>query len=120
MVAVESLSGEASLDRAEELFVSCRFNEAARVCKDALLNSQTSSKCATGVLAGDEAASPAGPVAALGDNLIAPIGVCDICDLMVVVLLQCGFELRRAEEWASCHAFYAKRGAMPFAVAILW
>lgn len=120
MLAAESLSGEASLDLAEELFVSCRFNEAARVCNDALKSDLQSCKYATAVKAGGEAASPVGPVATLGDQLIAPVGECDMCDLLVVVLLQCGFELRRTEEWARCQAFYAERGAIPFAVAIIW
>lgn len=120
MLATESPRGEASLDLAEELFVSCRFNEAATVCNDALKFDLQSCKYTMAAIAGGEAAIPVGPVARLGEQLIAPVGECDIYDLLVVVLLQCGFELRSTEEWARCQAFYAKRGAIPFAVAILW
>lgn len=107
---------EASLDSAEELFVSCRFTEAARVCNDALGDASTgassSGKSGSG-LAGSA------PVVAFDDQLISPVGECDTADLIVAVLLQCGFELRRSEEWRRCRAYYGD-SAIPFPVAILW
>lgn len=112
----EPLSEEASLDRAEELFVSCRFTEAARVCNDALNYDSNSSSSAR---SSNESARMR-PVVAFDDQLIAPIQDCETLDLIVAVLLQCGFELRRMEEWGRCRAFYIRRGAMPFAVSTLW
>lgn len=115
---------EASLDLAEELFVSCRFTEAARVCGNALSASSTpntprsDSRSSTSTSSSDLADSVL--VVAFDDQIIAPVGECETSDLIVAVLLQCGFELRRTEEWRRCRAFYGDRGAMPFAVAILW
>lgn len=106
---------EASLDLAEELFVSCRFTEAARVCNDALFAGSTEPSSAK------SRSAPAGSalVVSFDDQVIAPVGECDTPDLIVAVLLQCGFELRRTEEWRGCRAFYGEN-PMPFAVAILW
>lgn len=105
---------EVSLDLAEELFVSCRFTEAARVCNDALSDGSTASSGKSGsTLAGSAL------VVTFDDQVIAPVGECDTADLIVAVLLQCGFELRRTEEWRRCRTFYCE-SAIPFAVAILW
>lgn len=106
-------SREASLDLAEELFVSCRFTEAARVCNDALSAAAGSS--------GDRGSSLEGSalVVNFDDQVIAPVGECGTADLIVAVLLQCGFELRRTEEWRRCRAYYGE-SPMPFAVGILW
>lgn len=109
------LDQEARLDLAEELFVSCRFTEAARVCTDAL-----SASPASGRDRGGSDLSGSNLVVAFEDQIIAPVGECSTCDLIVAVLLQCGFELQRTEEWHSCRDFYGASGAMPFAVAILW
>lgn len=116
------LLGNDALDLAEELFVSCRFTEAARVCNEALQASSISSSPAPCARSSSGSGDPASsrPAVTLGDQLIAPVGECDTCDLIVAVLLQCGFELRRLEEWGRCRAYYSTRGAMPFAVAILW
>lgn len=115
----DPLGLEASLDLAEELFVSCRFTEAARVCSDALsVSSTTSPGNGSNSRSSDLAGSAL--VVAFDDQVIAPVGECDTSDLIVAVLLQCGFELRRTEEWRRCRAFYGESGAMPFAVAILW
>ena len=106
---------EASLDLAEELFVSCRFTEAVRVCNDAL---STASSAASSGKSGSGLGRSA-LVVTFDDLVIAPVGECDTADLIVAVLLQCGFELRRTEEWRRCRAYYGA-SAMPFAVAILW
>lgn len=117
-VAVNHIDSVARLDLAEELFVSCRFTEASEVCNEALnlVPISSSTQCAR------NNSKPASTerVVAFDDQLIAPVGECDTSDLIVAVLLQCGFELQRSEEWARCRAFYARRGAMPFAVATLW
>lgn len=113
---VGSLDQEASLDVAEELFVSCRFTEAARVCSDAL-------SASSGNGWGNESRSDLSGstlMVVFEDQTIAPVGECDTSDLIVAVLLQCGFELQRTEEWHRCREFYGAGGAMPFAVAILW
>lgn len=108
---------EASLDLAEELFVSCRFTEAARVCNHAL----ASAAAAAAASPGDSGSGLGGSalVVTFDDQVIAPVGECDTADLIVAVLLQCGFELRRTEEWGRCRAYYGE-SEMPFAVAILW
>lgn len=103
---------EANLDLAEELFVACRFTEAARVCNDALGTATSSGDSGSGL-----EGSPL--LVTFDEQIIAPIGECDTADLIVAVLLQCGFELRRTEEWRRCRAHYAEN-AMPFAVGILW
>lgn len=119
----DPLGAEVSLDLAEELFVSCRFTEAARVCVDALSASSTSTAARND---GRRNSIPASELAdsalvvAFDDQVIAPVGECETSDLIVAVLLQCGFELRRTEEWRRCRAFYGEGGAMPFAVATLW
>lgn len=124
-VLADSLDLEASLDLAEELFVSCRFTEAARVCCSALSASSTStapridSNSNSNARGGSELTDSTREVA-FDDQVIAPVAECETSDLIVAVLLQCGFELRRTEEWRRCQAFYDARGAVPFAVAILW
>lgn len=122
-INAKPLSKEESLDLAEELFVSCRFTEAATVCNEALQR-LTSIDTPASRDSGNNNRQTAnsGPVVAFGDQLIAPVRECGIFDLIVVILLQCGFELRRAEEWSQCRRFYdTKRGAiMPFVVALLW
>eukprot|EP00903_Cladosiphon_okamuranus_P009576 g9118.t1 len=106
---------EASLDLVEELFVSCRFTEAARGCNDALASA------AAAASTGDSGSGPGASslVVTFDDQFIAPVGECVTADLIVAVLLQCGFELRRTEEWRRCRAYYGE-SAMPFAVGILW
>ncbi|CAM9583825.1 unnamed protein product [Ectocarpus sp. 4 AP-2014] len=127
----DAIDQEAKLDLAEELFVSCRFTEAARVCSAALSqgSSYTSPKSnfsstSTSTTATTSSGShdPAGSalVVAFDDQIIAPVEECGTSDLMVAVLLQCGFELQRTEEWGRCRAFYGTTRAIPFAVAILW
>lgn len=115
---VDSMDLVTRLDLAEELFVSCRFTEASKVCNDAL-NLVPLSSSAQSATNNSEPANTE-RVVAFDDQLIAPVGECDTSDLIVAVLLQCGFELQISEEWARCRAFYARRGAMPFAVATLW
>ncbi|CAM9778596.1 unnamed protein product [Hapterophycus canaliculatus] len=123
-VAPSSQGLEASLDVAEELFVSCRFTEASRVSKDALSSVSSTPPangrtCSSSNISGDPASSDL--MVAFDDQFIAPVADCDTSDLFVAVLLQCGFELQRTEEWDRCRAFYNANGnAMPFAVAILW
>lgn len=117
-MAVDPVDSVARLDLAEELFVSCRFTEASKVCNDALNLVPTSSSTQSGRNRSEPASTER--VVAFDDQLIAPVGECDTSDLIVAVLLQCGFELQKSEEWARCRAFYARRGAMPFAVATLW
>lgn len=116
-IQADSRSTETSLDLAEELFVTCRFTEAASVCNDALLSSSNSRSNSS---IGGRSSASLGPVVVFGDQVIAPVGECDTSDLVVAVLLQCGFELRRTEEWARCRAFYGTGRAIPFAVAVLW
>lgn len=115
------MSVEASLDLAEELFVSCRFTEAARVCIDALNSSSNASTSSKPGGASKEQAI-AVPAVTFGEYSISPVEECDTPDLIVAVLLQCGFELRRTEEWHRCGAFYGRErgGAMPFSVGVLW
>lgn len=112
----EQLVANTTLNLAEELFVACRFEDAASVCNNAL-----NSHCCTphDSIARGEQATPA-LVVAFGDYVIAPIGTCDNADLLAAILLQCGFELGRSEDWARCRAFYGVRGAIPFAIASLW
>eukprot|EP00752_Nemacystus_decipiens_P010193 g9083.t1 len=105
---------EASLDLAEELFVSCRFTEAARVCNDALAAAAAASDDGSSSGLGGSAL-----VVTFDDQVISPVGECDTADLIVAVLLQCGFELRRTEEWRRCRAYYGE-SPIPFAIAILW
>lgn len=124
-VAPSPRGREASLDLAEELFVSCRFTEASRVCNDALSSGSNtpSANGRTPSSSGSGSGDPAGSamMVAFDDQFIAPAGDCDTSDLLVAVLLQCGFELQRTQEWDRCRAFYSTNGdAMPFAVAILW
>lgn len=111
---------EAILDFAEELFVSCRFTEAVRVCGNALARY----RCPDGTRRTTSSTPPAGTFSARAvafeDMLIEPSGACDTYDLLVAVLLQCGFELGRLEEWSRCRTFYELRGAMPFATGMLW
>lgn len=108
--------GDESLDLAEELFVACRFDDAARVCNDTLRSICSSPP---GSQSKDEA-TPSAHMVPFEDSMIAPLGTCDNADLIVAILLQCGFELKRPEDWAQCHAFYSLRGAIPFAIATLW
>lgn len=117
-VAVDPIDLVARLDLAEELFVSCRFTEASKVCNDALNLVPVPSSARIASNSSEPASKER--VVAFHDQLIAPVGECDTSDLIVAVLLQCGFELQRSEEWARCRAFYTKRGVMPFAVATLW
>lgn len=107
----QPLSPEESLEMAEGLFVACRFTEAARVSSEYLgsLLGRGSNESSTIV-----------PVVSFGDNCIAPLGECSVADLIVAVLLQCGYELRRKEDWDLCRSFYSEHGPMPFEVAILW
>lgn len=107
----QPLSAEESLEMAEGLFVACRFTEAARVSSEYL---------ASIVGCGRDESATIVPVVNFGDDFIAPLGECDVADLIVAVLLQCGYELRRKEDWDLCRSFYSKRGPMPFEVAILW
>lgn len=116
-VDTDPMDSVARLDLAEELFVSCRFTEASKVCNDALNLIPISS---APIARNSSEPVSTERVVAFDDQLIAPVGECDTSDLIVAVLLQCGFELQRSEEWAQCRAFYARRGAMPFAVATLW
>ncbi|CAM9668583.1 unnamed protein product [Scytosiphon promiscuus] len=116
---------ETTLDLAEELFVSCRFTEASRVCSTALSSGSNTLLANGGTVSNTRSSrsDTAGPalVVAFDDQFIDPVAECDTSDLFVAVLLQCGFELQRAEEWDRCRAFYSANGdAMPFAVAILW
>lgn len=107
----QPLSPEESLEVAEGLFVACRFAEAARV----------SSEYLGSILGrGSNESATIEPVVSFGDKYIAPLGECDVADLIVAVLLQCGYELRRKEDWDLCQSFYSERGPMPFEVAILW
>lgn len=112
--------GEASLDLAEELFVSCRFTAAIRVCNNALTRYSCFDRTRPPASSAAHVASASETLVAFEDLLIAPVGACDTSDLLVAVLLQCGFELGRSEEWARCRSFYEVRGAMPFAIAVLW
>lgn len=117
---------EETLDLAEELFVSCRFTEASRVCNDALSSGSKTQSANGRALTSTSSSSSSDPggstiMVAFDDQFIAPVADCDTCDLFVAVLLQCGFELQRAEEWDRCRAFYSTNGdSMPFAVGILW
>ncbi|CAB1104423.1 unnamed protein product [Ectocarpus sp. CCAP 1310/34] len=128
---VDDIDQEAKLDLAEELFVSCRFTEAATICSTALSEdssytspnsnfSSTSTSSTATTSSGSHDSAGSALVVAIGDHVIAPVGECGTSDLIVAVLLQCGFELQRTEEWARCRAFYGTTRAVPFAVAILW
>ncbi|CAN0192776.1 unnamed protein product [Ectocarpus sp. 8 AP-2014] len=127
----DAIDQEATLDLAEELFVSCRFTEAARVCSAALSEgssytspnsnfSSTSTSTTATTSSGSHDPTGSALVLAIDDQVIAPVGECGTSDLIVAVLLQCGFELQRTEEWGRCRAFYSTTRAIPFAVAILW
>ncbi|CBJ31739.1 expressed unknown protein [Ectocarpus siliculosus] len=128
----DAFDQEAKLDLAEELFVSCRFTEAARVCSAVLGEGSSctssprrnfsSTSTSTTATTSSGSHDPAGSalVVAFDDQVIAPVGECGTSDLIVAVLLQCGFELQRTEEWGRCRAFYGTTRAIPFAVAILW
>lgn len=106
---------EQCLDLAEELFVSCRFQEAARVCDAALTTHCDHKRPPSGT-----AHLPHATLLAFEDGIIAPLADCDTADLIVAVLLQCGFEVGRSEQWGRCRKYYHDKGPMPFAIAILW
>lgn len=105
---------DAKLDLAEELFVACKFDDAARICNSGL----NFFRCPRPASFVD--AAPTLPLVDFGNNAIAPLGAPDSADLFIAILLQCGFELRRSEDWARCRSFYDVRGPVPFHVAILW
>ena len=114
IVFEKNMGAEESLDVVEKLFVACRFTEAATVSSQVLLSLVST------LGRRSEESTTAVPVVNFGDDFINPVGECDVADLIVAVLLQCGYELRRKEDWGRCRAFYSIRGPMPFDVAILW
>jgi hypothetical protein len=100
------------LDEAETLLVLCKFDEAAAVCRSAIDE----------VLKSVPAASDASVRSSglrLGDLQVA-VTECEEVDLLMAVLLQCGFELGRKDEYRYCHTAYKTLGSMPFTIALLW
>ncbi|CAM9719147.1 unnamed protein product [Chrysoparadoxa australica] len=100
-----------ALEEAETLFVACRFEEASAVCRDYLTSKPLASST--------EAACNTHPRLLLG---AVPVSAheCTLADLLVSVMLQCGFELRRSDEEAFCLKVYSSEMPMPSEVALLW
>jgi hypothetical protein len=101
-----------ALDVAETLLVSCKFDEAAAVCRSAIDEILKSVPAAS-----DASARSSG--LRLGDLQVA-VTECEEVDLLMAVLLQCGFELGRKDEYRYCHTAYKTLGTMPFTIALLW
>jgi hypothetical protein len=101
-----------ALDEAETLLVSCKFDEAAAVCRSTIDEVLRSVPAAS-----DTAARSSG--LRLGD-LQVTVTECEEVDLLMAVLLQCGFELGRKDEYRYCHTAYKTLGSMPFTIALLW
>ncbi|KAG5179056.1 hypothetical protein JKP88DRAFT_156174, partial [Tribonema minus] len=107
----------AVLDAAEAALVSCRFAEASSLCREHLE--------ATLHPDGNGTSTPVSSSSTslhLGDLSVA---VADLqeCDQLIAVLLQCGFELGRKNEYRFCHSYYKSRALkhpIPLAIALLW
>jgi type IV secretory pathway VirB2 component (pilin) len=101
------------VDEAESLLVTCRFAEARELARSELTRLAAAQN---GVPAAEVAEGS--PRLRFGD-LRVELVECTEADLLVAVLLQCGYELRRPHEYRFCHEFYSKR-AVPFSIAMLW
>ncbi|CAN0018288.1 unnamed protein product, partial [Discosporangium mesarthrocarpum] len=107
------------VDLAELSLVSCQFHKASKICLEGL---ERLSVPPLSRRSPDDSGGRQGcPLVRFGECWTACLGECNNADLLAAVLLQCGYELRRRDEWERCRLLYKDRGRpMPFVVATLW